>query len=131
MPVSRFCLFEQHHIKARWLKNQKKVFKLKIFNCFPGSLLNVMKVDRDFPLQSRSSWQRRQWKRDWKHELTPPRSKTRLFWVHLTSVSGTEPSTSHDKVIWLSVTNCFGLWTILVDIGFTVESHSGEKSKNS
>lgn len=51
--------------------------------------------------------------------LTVPRSNTRLFWVHFTSVSGTEPSTSHDKVIWLSVTNCFGLWTILVDIGFT------------
>lgn len=62
--------------------------------------------------------------------LTVPRSNTRLFWVHFMSVSGTEPSTSHDKVIWLSVTNCFGLWTILVDIGFTIYMEEGERENS-
>ena len=59
--------------------------------------------------------------------LTVPRSNTRLFCVHFMSVSGTDPCTSHDKLIWVSVTNCFGLCTKLVDIGFTVGTKQQEK----
>lgn len=51
--------------------------------------------------------------------ITFPRVKGLLFWVHLISVSGTDPSTLHINVYSISEVNCFGFSKMLVDVGFT------------